>query len=1083
MKVGKYIATIFVFLLTCTAVSAQELPPGWSGFVQNPTFHVFSLYGNAYPIVNGEQINDGDYIGAFYYDGATLKCGGAAVYTSNYPPSVFAYGDDAFTPGRDGFYDGDSVYWKVYSYEYGQEFDVNVSYKPISSFDVSGLFHTSAISIIDNMASGSFVVFTYTSDYQMCKTDNKAVTIICSPIGGSGNYSYSWTSNPLGINSNEQSFTLTPQESVVFTVEVNDGTTTALGMTSVIVIQPPNIEYVNAASVCADNNFYLTPTVTNAATVNWSTSGDGFFSNTSSAYTTYHPGYYDILNEGVQLVLRATTKSPCYDTVYHNVNLSIIGLPVVNFSAPQYICSGETLELEAYTKSVSYVLWGTSGDGTFSNYNNPQSVYTPGINDIANGQFVISIMGEPVAPCNHDAFFSSQVAIRRLPSAYSGSDRNICENSVCDLHGIAANYSSVFWSTDGDGMFVNGNSINSQYVHGNQDVINGSVSITLNVVAVTPCDAVAVDALVLNIQPLADVAVGEDVSICAGSVADVSCVASDYSQITWRTTGDGSFSDIHTLTARYTPGTQDVITGMAKLIVAATSLLPCNIAVEDTLLLTIYQNPVVFAGENISILMGATAVLAGEVSGGSGTYNYQWQPAAFVQNPQMLTTETVELFSSKIFTLTAVDAQTTCSNNDNVIVSVYGELLEVEIIIDDDTVCIGETATITALSSGGSQNHNYSWTSNPQGFVSTDQIITVMPMESTYYILTVDDGISTVVDSVLVTVNALPLVFAGENISIYPGATAIFNASAVCESGNCLISWTPSSLLENPTSINPTTVPLFSDTQFVLFVNDELSGCFNTDTINVFVIGELIAVTAEAVPDSICYGSETVLTAYPTGGTGNYSFAWTSEPAGFYSIEETVTVSPEQTTRYFVAVDDEYTSAEATVDVKVFQLPNTVIVVEDSNDTVCYDSDVTLTAYCADAAEFLWLPYNLEGATITIDSLYFVMGNNKVYVKTTDVNGCMSLDSACFYVETCLGIDEVNPETIVIYPNPFDEIIYIETVKNTVIDVFDIIGRIIYSQKTDEKIVEINTNNWQSGVYIVRAGDGSKYTNFKMIKR
>ncbi len=91
-------------------------------------------------------------------------------------------------------------------------------------------------------------------------------------------------------------------------------------------------------------------------------------------------------------------------------------------------------------------------------------------------------------------------------------------------------------------------------------------------------------------------------------------------------------------------------------------------------------------------------------------------------------------------------------------------------------------------------------------------------------------------------------------------------------------------------------------------------------------VNEGLNVIAEADPDEICIGSSVQLNATPTGGYGNYSYLWTSDPPGFNSTEQNPLVSPTVTTVYSVVVSDVFEQDTASVSVSVFLLepPSTV---------------------------------------------------------------------------------------------------------------------------------------------------------------
>lgn len=65
-----------------------------------------------------------------------------------------------------------------------------------------------------------------------------------------------------------------------------------------------------------------------------------------------------------------------------------------------------------------------------------------------------------------------------------------------------------------------------------------------------------------------------------------------------------------------------------------------------------------------------------------------------------------------------------------------------------------------------------------------------------------------------------------------------------------------------------------------------------------------LALNVVANPSTICLGESTQLAAIAQGGTGSYTYSWTSDPAGFTSNSPEPSVTPTVTTTYMVEVND-----------------------------------------------------------------------------------------------------------------------------------------------------------------------------------
>lgn len=133
--------------------------------------------------------------------------------------------------------------------------------------------------------------------------------------GGSGTYTYSWSSVPPGFSSTLQNPVANPTVTTQYVATVNDGSSTKTDTVLVTVLaQPtanagPDATYPNTTPL-----FPVTGTATSYSGVKWLTSGDGFFNNDTIPGTLYHPGSADKNNGGVDLTFKAYPLSGCSDT-------------------------------------------------------------------------------------------------------------------------------------------------------------------------------------------------------------------------------------------------------------------------------------------------------------------------------------------------------------------------------------------------------------------------------------------------------------------------------------------------------------------------------------------------------------------------------------------------------------------------------------------------------------------------------------------------------------------------------------------------------------------------------------------------
>jgi len=103
-------------------------PPGWDVTLTS-TQHVIAVPLDANPRILETPIEPGDFIGVFFTNTfGNLQCGGATMWDGQNNIAIISYGDQSFTPLKDGFSVYEDFKWKVYSYGHQREFDATPVY-------------------------------------------------------------------------------------------------------------------------------------------------------------------------------------------------------------------------------------------------------------------------------------------------------------------------------------------------------------------------------------------------------------------------------------------------------------------------------------------------------------------------------------------------------------------------------------------------------------------------------------------------------------------------------------------------------------------------------------------------------------------------------------------------------------------------------------------------------------------------------------------------------------------------------------------------------------------------------------------
>jgi len=86
-----------------------------------------------------------------------------------------------------------------------------------------------------------------------------------------------------------------------------------------------------------------------------------------------------------------------------------------------------------------------------------------------------------------------------LPYAFAGNDTLVSNALFFETQGVAENYSSIYWTTSGDGNFITNNSENVNYLRGPGDLANGQVILTMHLTGYYPGTEVA-DSMILYLS-------------------------------------------------------------------------------------------------------------------------------------------------------------------------------------------------------------------------------------------------------------------------------------------------------------------------------------------------------------------------------------------------------------------------------------------------------------------------------------------------------------------------------------------------------------------------------------------------------
>ena len=409
--------------------------------------------------------------------------------------------------------------------------------------------------------------------------------------------------------------------------------------------------------------------------------------------------------------------------------------------------------------------------------------------------------------------------------------------------------------------------------------------------------------------------------------------------------------------------------------------------------------------------------------------------------------------------------------------------LAVSATANPTTILLGTSSQLGATASGGTGTYTYSWTSVPAGFTSALQNPVVSPTVTTQYIVTVNDGAGTSQGNVTVTVTIpapLAVIATATPSSITSGGTSQLNASASGGSGAYTYSWT--SVPSGFTSVqqNPLVSPVVT-TQYNVTVSDGTGTAQGNTTVTVTAVP--LSATASATPSAICAGQSSQLNVVPAGGSGTYTYSWTSIPAGFTSNIQNPVVTPSVATQYFVHVSDGTLSVDAPTSVAVNQ-PATAAA---GNDTTCAfnTTQVPLNGIAANYSTVLWTTSGSGtfSASNALNGYYLpsaadkTAGNVTVTLTASAQSPCTNaaVDSRIIHFDgpTGIGDNQQIQISMVISPNPSTGIFSLRMTgidqEQANVTVSDIRGKIIVHRAVQTPEMEqFDLSGFPKGMYLVK---------------
>ena len=335
--------------------------------------------------------------------------------------------------------------------------------------------------------------------------------------------------------------------------------------------------------VMSDANF-----AGSTCTIIWCGGLGSFHPNNTTLNAIYSPLASEI-GTTVNLTLTSDDPTgPCL-SVSDQVRITIQKAPEVFAGSDKIICEGSSVNMgdATFAGSTTSITW-SGGLGSFlPNNSTLNATYIPNPSEYGTTISLTMTSNDPVGPCIA-ASDNVNLTINIAALVYAGIDKIICEGDLIPLSDATQGGSttSVSW-IGGTGTFSpNRNVLNPTYSPNPLEVGTTVNLILASNDPVGPCPIVTSQVkIIVNKAP--EVNAGVDRVICEASTVNLNGSTSGAAtNATWATTGDGTFSFIGDLNARYTPGVIDILNGGVILSLTTNNPSgPCD-AVSDDVIIT-----------------------------------------------------------------------------------------------------------------------------------------------------------------------------------------------------------------------------------------------------------------------------------------------------------------------------------------------------------------------------------------------------------------------------------------------------------------------------------------------------------------
>jgi hypothetical protein len=483
---------------------------------------------------------------------------------------------------------------------------------------------------------------------------------------------------------------------------------------------------------------------------------------------------------------------------------------------------------------------------------------------------------------------------------------------------------------------------------------------------------------------------------------------------------------------------------------------------------------------------GQSVTFTATPTNGGTAPSYQWQVNGVNAGTNSSTFTTGTLTTGSVVTVIMTSNLGGVTNNpatSNAITITVNSTPATPTGTSNSPLCSGNTLTLTTPTVSGA---TYAWT-GPSGYSSTSQNPTrpnaTTSMSGTYSVTVTVGGCTSSAGTTSVVVNQTPTTpAASSNTPVCSGSALNLTAPTLA---GATYSWTGPAGFTSSVQ-NPTVASTTSGNAGTYSVTVSLNGCTSAAGNTTVVVNNpsapVVSIALSSGTNPACTGQTLTFTATPTNGGSAPTYQWKVNGVNAGTNSSTFSTSSlangDVVSVVLTSSSNCVTTTTATSNSITMTVNNTP-----SAATISQNGAV-LTSSSSTGNQWYLNGTLIPGATAQT----YTMTSNGTYTVVVTGDGCSSPASSPLVMNS-IGIDELNPNMLAVYPNPNDGFFMIsfhaDNKGEYTIKLYNDIGQVVYSETLENFSgsfnKQVDIRQYAKGIYTLSLTDADKNETVKKV--